>query len=258
MSNVADAAAAAPTWRDLAEEFDRWGEAGRVAELWWRDDDAVAATPQLDRLVRLAGATPIGLAVIPALARPDLAAALHGAPRVAVLQHGWQHANRAESGKKSEYPEGRSAAVVEVEIRAGRSRLEAMFGSRALPIFVPPWNRFAAEFLPLLAASGMRRLSTMARGPGITPAAGPGALDVHVDLTDWRGGRDFVGVVAALGRLIGHLRARRLGPGDDAGPIGVLTHHRIMDDPTAMFLERLVALTTGHAAVRWTSAVAEP
>src|SRR6185437_11578253 len=127
-------AATTRSWFDLAEEFDRWGEAGRIAMLWWRDDDAVAATPQLDRLLLLAGTVPVALAVIPALAT-----ALADAPRVAVLQHGWQHADRAEHGKKSEYPEGRSAAVVGAEIGAGRARLKALFGPRASPVFVPPW-----------------------------------------------------------------------------------------------------------------------
>ena len=29
-------------WPDLTAELDRWGEAGRTATLWWRDDDATA------------------------------------------------------------------------------------------------------------------------------------------------------------------------------------------------------------------------
>ena len=38
-------------WTDLVGEFDKWGEAGRVVTLWWRDDDAVTAGYRLDRLV---------------------------------------------------------------------------------------------------------------------------------------------------------------------------------------------------------------
>src|SRR5579862_10004652 len=96
-------------WSDLVDELDRWGLAGCAANLWWRDDDAVAPTPQLDELLRLSDEVPIALAVIPALARPELANAFDGRPHVAVLQHGWQHANRAGHGKKSEYPEARQA-----------------------------------------------------------------------------------------------------------------------------------------------------
>jgi len=249
----ADAAITAG-WSDLVAEFDRWGEAGRVATLWWRDDDATAATPQLDRLLRQAAGVPVALAVIPALARPDLAAALSGAPFVAVLQHGWQHANRAAHGKKSEYPEGRSAAVVRAEIGAGRARLGSLFGCRALPIFVPPWNRFAAEFLPLLPQIGAAALSTMARPSSSTLPAGLRAIDVHLDLVAWRADRGFVGAEAALAALVGHLQAQRLGAAASDAPIGILTHHRLLDGASVEFLDRLIALTEAHAAARWAAA----
>src|SRR5258707_4149494 len=132
-ANAANSAAAnSADWHDLAAELDRWEEAGRVADLWWRDDDAVTATPQLDALLHLAGEVPIALAVIPALARPELAQAVHGRPGVTLLQHGWRHANRAAHGKKSEYPEGRSAPTVAAEISAGRARLKALVAPRAL------------------------------------------------------------------------------------------------------------------------------
>jgi hypothetical protein len=251
--------AATAEWPDLVDEFDRWGMAGRVAMLWWRDDDAVTVTPQLGDLLRLAGEVPVALAVIPALARPELAAALRGRPLVAVLQHGWQHANRAKHGKKSEYPKGRSAAVVAAEVGAGRARLKALFGRRALATLVPPWNRFAGEFLPLLSENGIAGISTMVspRGAAVPPglvAPGLVAIDVHVDLVAWRGDRGFIGAAAALGGLVGHLRATRLGAAASAGPIGILTHHLIMDGPTAAFLDSLIALTRAHAAARWATA----
>jgi peptidoglycan/xylan/chitin deacetylase (PgdA/CDA1 family) len=247
-------AATAAEWPDLVDEFDRWGEAGRVATLWWRDDDAAAATPQLDDLLRLAGTVPVALAVIPALARLELVTALPGTPGIAVLQHGWRHANWAEHGKKSEYPKGRPAAVVGEEIAAGRARLTAWFGPRALPVLVPPWNRFACEYLPLLPEHGVAGLSTMASRWGASLPRGLAALDVHVDLVAWRGGRGFIGTAAALGGLVGHLRAARLGAAGLARPIGILTHHLIMDGATAAFLDSLIALTGAHEAARWIAA----
>ena len=247
-------AATTAEWSDLVDELDRWGEAGRVAELWWRDDDVIGATTQLDRLLRLSDGIPIALAVIPAQARPELAGALSRTPRVAVVQHGWQHANRASHGKKSEYPEGRPGALVGAEIGAGRARLKAMFRTRALPMLVPPWNRFAAEFLPLLPGIGIAAISAMgSRHPRALPP-GLAAVDVHVDVVDWHGSRGFIGAAAALGSLIAHLRARRLGQA--SGPIGLLTHHLVMDDATTAFLERLIAVTRAHAAIRW-AAVSE-
>jgi hypothetical protein len=241
-------------WPDLADELDRWGMVGRVAMLWWRDDDAVTVTPQLGKLLRIARDVPVALAVIPVLARPDLATALHGMPLVAVLQHGWQHANRASRGKKSEYPQGRCPAAVGAELGAGQARLRAMFGRCAVPALVPPWNRFAGEFLPLLPANGIAGISTMVSPGGAALPPGLVAIDVHVDLVAWRADRGFIGTAAALSGLVGHLRASRLGAAESAGPIGILTHHLIMDGPTAAFLDRLIELTRTHEAVHWATA----
>jgi hypothetical protein len=242
------AAATAAEWPDLGAELDRWEEAGRIAPLWWRDDDAVAATPRLDRLLAVAGGAPLALAVIPAQAESGLADRLADEGRVAVLQHGWSHANHAIQGKKSEYPAERPAAEIAVELAEGRARLAALFGARALPVLVPPWNRFADRFASLLPGLGIAALSQMAPRKSLPPA-GIAVADVHLDLTAWREGRGFVGTGAALGRLIAELRARR-GRGERTA-IGVLTHHLVMDAATEDFLARLGETVAAHPAARW-------
>src|ERR1700722_2142380 len=230
------AVAASAEWPDLVVELDCWGEAGRAAPLWWRDDDAVAPSRALDRLLALAGGAPLALAVIPADAVGELAAALAVFPQVAVLHHGWCHANRAAAypgaGKKSEYPAERHPVEVADELDEGRRRLAALFGGRALPVFVPPWNRFADRFVPLLAEAGVAALSRLAPRRGPLPPAGIAELDVHLDVVDWRGTRGFIGTGPALGRLIAELRALRCAPVDSAGAIGILTHHLVMDEAT--------------------------
>lgn len=236
-------------WTDLGDELDAWAEQGRVARLWWRDDDAVAPTPQLEALIELADGVPLGLAVIPAMARPDLADALDSAPQVAVLQHGWRHANHAGAGKKSEFPANRAADKAAADLAAGCDRLTELFGDRFLPVLAPPWNRFAVEFAPLLSEAGLIGLSGLARHREPTPA-GIAAADVHLDLVDWHGTRGFIGNEAALGGLLDQLRARRVG-GDPNTTIGVLTHHLVMDAPAAAFLAGLLELTRSHRAVRW-------
>src|SRR4029077_5576393 len=121
-------AAMTAEWPDLVAELDRWGEAGLVAGLWWRDDDAVAATPELVSLLRLAGDVPLALAVIPGELDPDLPGFLQSMPQVAVLQHGCRHATHAAAGaKKSEFPATRNAAAATAELTAGHDRLEACF-----------------------------------------------------------------------------------------------------------------------------------
>ena len=239
-------------WRDLVDELDRWDAAGRIAALWWRDDDAVAATPQLEALLRVAGDIPLGLAVIPALARPELAEALAERPQIAVLQHGWQHRNRAGCARKSEYPADLPLARVAAELAAGKTRLAALFGARALPVLVPPWNRLAAPFLALLPQIGIACLSGMSSVRAAALPPGLVAIDVHVDLVAWREDRRFIGEAAALGAMTTHLQAARRGAGRVQWPIGILTHHLVTDAPTTAFIERLVAITKTHPAARWT------
>ena len=242
-------------WRDLVAELDRWGEAGRIASLWWRDDDAATATPELAELRRIARRTPLALAVIPEPCDRSLAEALNDTQSIEVLQHGWSHANRAIGDKKSEYPSQIPASVVAAEVSSGRERLAALFGRRALPVFVPPWNRIAPELLPILAASGIEALSTIAspKTPAPRPLTPKGLarIDTHVDLTDWNVGKRFIGTVAALGALVSWLQRCRLGnmAGDPA--IGILTHHMIMDSETKAFLEGLIQVIAEHRAARW-------
>jgi hypothetical protein len=129
-------------WRDLVDEFDRWAEWGWEATLWWRDDDAVAPSPCLERLLAAAGEVPVALAAIPGLAEQALERAAAAHRGVFFLQHGWKHVNHAPAGgKKSEFPPERPLAAAKTDLARGRERLAALFGARALPVLVPPWGR---------------------------------------------------------------------------------------------------------------------
>src|SRR5690242_106575 len=132
--HVAKQAAMLAGWEDLRRELDAWGETGAAARFWWRDDDAVAATAPLDRLLGLADGLPLALAVIPAQLETSLAAAVARDPGVAILQHGWSHANHAPPGaKKIELGADRPAREVVRELREGLRRLAGQFGDRFLP-----------------------------------------------------------------------------------------------------------------------------
>jgi hypothetical protein len=245
------------TWLDLLAEFDRWEEAGKVATLWWRDDDAVAPTARLCRLLSIAPALPVSLAVVPIAAERGLAEWLDHCPRpppnagVAVLQHGWQHLNHVRVGKKSEFPAERASAEVAIELAAGRERLSALFGTRALSVLVPPWNRFDDSLLGLLAGCGLTAISRMQPGSAARPISYVNEVNVHVDLVAWRSTRGFVGEETALRGLVEHLGARRLRTMCAEEPTGILTHHLIQDEATEAFLCRLIAVSTAHPAVRW-------
>jgi hypothetical protein len=252
----ADARAIAAGWSGLSEEIEHWGAAGRVATLWWRDDDATRASERLDRLLVTAGPVPLALAVIPGLADESLAARLAppAAPTITVLQHGWRHIDRSLGGRKSEFPWARSAAAAAADLAAGRARLLELFGASTIAVLAPPWNRFDTRHLSLLAGGGIGAISQMGPRRAAWPRLGVFAANVHVDLVAWGGDRGFVGEAAALAALVGHLRGRRLGLVDAAEATGIMTHHLVQDTGAERFLERLLGLTVGHPAVRWLAA----
>jgi hypothetical protein len=243
---------AAPAgWTELAGELDRWEDAGRMATLWWRDDDAASPSAALDRLLSLARGIPTTLAVIPAAADAALSSALGRWTEIAVVQHGWRHANHAAGGKKSEFPSERYVDAAAADLVDGRRRLAELFGDRALAVLAPPWNRLDERLVPLLPACGIGGLSRVRARRTAWPAPDVFEANVHVDLVAWTGGRGFVGEEAALGGLIEHLRARRLGEADPEEPTGILTHHLVQDRAADAFLRRLVELADAHPAARW-------
>jgi len=146
---------------------------GKVATLWWRDDDAIADTVALRNLLALAAGSgphgssvPVNLAVIPLAAQPPLAALLAGAENVTVLQHGYANANHAPAGaKKAEFPRGRPIPVILAELRAGRARLRELFAAIVLPVFVPPWNRIDPALVERLPDVDIAGLSIYGRAP---------------------------------------------------------------------------------------------
>ncbi|HMA14767.1 MAG TPA: polysaccharide deacetylase family protein [Kiloniellaceae bacterium] len=245
---------AAGAWRALEAELAAWHAAGRVAGFWWRDDDAVAPSAALDRLLDLAAGhrADVALAVIPARAEPALARSLAEHPaRTAVLQHGYAHLDHAPAGaKKCELvaPEARPAILE--ELARGRDRLEALLGERLLPVMVPPWNRIDAALLRRLPALGFAALSTYKARPCAAPAPGLLQVNCHLDILQWRPERCFVGTDAALALLTGHLAAKRSAAAEDEEPTGILTHHQVHDADAWDFFEALLSFLGGHEAAR--------
>ncbi len=246
------------SWRHLGEELDAWAAAGRGATLWWRDDDAVEPGPELARLLALAEARdlPLALAVIPARASEALAEWLKAQPaRATLLQHGYAHQNHAREGeKKAELGAQRPVHVVLEELARGWGRMTALFGETWAPILVPPHNRIAEAVVQGLAELGFQGLST--QGPRAAVLAAPGLVQVntHLDIMHWPDPRGFLGEAESLGILVAQLRARRLGAADAAEPTGLLTHHPAHDEPAWGFLEALLDRLAGHPAARFVEA----
>ncbi len=236
-------------WEKFFAELDRW-PAG-MATFWWRDDDAAASSAKLDRLLAL-GDLPLALAVVPAHMRVTLAERLAGS-RIDVLQHGFAHANHQPRGEKqAELGDARPLPVMQQELQRGWQRLNALFGRRALPVLVPPWNRIDERLVATLAGQGYVGLSTVKdRGPA---GNGPFRANTHMDIVDWHGRNRFIGAAAALDLASDHLARRRDGRADAAEPTGLLTHHLAMDDAAFAFAGEFLVRSARHPAVRWLAA----
>ena len=209
-------------WSALTTELQLWRRANLPLPLWWRDDDAVAATPALERLIRAAqdSGMRVHVAVIPAQAEPPLVAAL---AQAVPMVHGWRHVSHAPAGaKNAEF--GHPRAEAQAELDHALSRMQEMFGAQLLPVFVPPWNRLDAGLMPVLEQLGYRGLSTFgARETGAVPVQ----INTHIDPIFWRGDRGLVAPDQIISRLCETLRARRTGHADSAEPLGLLTHHLV-------------------------------
>jgi len=223
------------SWAIIEQELALWRESGREPVLWWRDDDAAEATPALDRLLALQRTheVPLALAVVPASATPALAERLAQAPGIDLLQHGYAHTNHAPAGdKKAELGAHRPAMIVLGELGTGRMALERLFGPRALPVLVPPWNRIAPGLVPALPEIGYRGLSTFGIRRRVSPVSGLVQVNTHVDLIDWRT-RRFAGIETVLAVFVQALASSRIS----GEPIGLLSHHLAMDEAAWDFLQ---------------------
>ncbi|TFF25533.1 hypothetical protein E3C22_09310 [Jiella endophytica] len=250
----------------LDDELDQWAAAGRSVSVWWRDDDAAAATPQLTRLVGAARRhrLPLAIAAVPATMQPDLVAAL-SAPGISVLQHGYAHKNHAAAGKRAVECGGeRPTQEVLAELGEGMRILMREFGASFLPILVPPWNRIDPAVAAALPQQGYFGLSSF--GPRYYQGQGGGgstedaalvlpprfaAINAHLDLLSWKGGATFAGAEKLIALFAERLADRRLGRTDPDEPFGILTHHLDHDEATWSFLERLLGRVGSHPAIRF-------
>lgn len=239
-------------WRELQAELDIWAGLDRTATFWWRDDDAQAQTPALDRLIALHAATgaPLSLAVVPWRIDPGLIAALAPHSRhITALQHGYAHDDHARAGeKKTELAASRPMPDILAELARGWQNLQAL--PSILPVMVPPWNRIAQHLVALLPEIGLTGLSTF--GPRSHPRPTPLSVqaNAHIDPIDWRK-RRFAGTAISVRAAIAHLQGRRLHTVDADEPSGLLTHHLAMDEPAWRFVEHFIRRTKAHPAVRW-------
>lgn len=224
---------------------------GRVITFWWRDDDAVAASPDLEQLLELSHrhGVPLSLAVIPAALDPSLVTRLKAEEHVSVLAHGHSHANHAPPGiKKAEFGPHRPTDIMAEEAGHGLKILRDSFPTQQIaPVFVPPWNRMDPTLPPLLPALGYRALSTFAERHAAEAALGLAQINTHLDPIDWHGSRSLTPPTILISGLVAAI-ARRLR-GETAEPIGLLTHHLVHDREIWNFCNILITRLKGSPSV---------
>jgi hypothetical protein len=237
----------AAVWQKLLDELTRWQDAGQVARLWLRDDDAVVPSAALEHLLEISAryAVPAAIAIIPAATGPAMASRMAEARHAVPVVHGWRHVNHAPpQEKKQELGAHRPRPDVVTDLSDAIQRMMALFGERLLPLLVPPWNRIDQTLLPMLPELGYIGVSGY-RGH---PAGGElPVLNTHVDIIDWqttRRGGDHAALAAELARQLA--AARPIG-----AAVGILTHHLDHDETCWSFLERLFEITGAHPACRW-------
>jgi hypothetical protein len=245
--------------RGVKDEVARWRAIGQRPAFWIRDDDADAMCGKLERLTAIAirHGVSVGLAFVPGLLAADLVPFLRRqSGKLYPLCHGWKHVNYASPDNPSEFGSNRPHPAARLDAVRALETFRQHFPN-VPAVFVPPFNRIAPQMIDALTGIGFAGLSAaprplerrMARLVGRLAWAAPtvniawrGSLpriDAHVDLIDWRSGsaRDLNAVAEAL---LGQLRLRRRAFLPARAPIGLLTHHRVHDEPIWQLLEALI------------------
>lgn len=243
-------------WDRVRAELDLWAAKKRVAQFWWRDDDAQDTSDQLTAMLAVARAfdVTIGLSAIPSKASRRLASSLARDTAAQMLVHGFAHENHARAGQaKRELGGARPLEEILADLAGGLAIARDAFGARVLPVLVPPWNRIAPGALEHLPKIGFRGISTWKPRAKPHPVKGLLQVNTHLDLIDWRRGRVMKDERLIAGLLLRKLRWRREARARASEPLGLLTHHAYWNPAKERIVVRLLELTREHPAVQWHS-----
>lgn len=218
-------------WAPLRSELQQWRADGLTLPVWWRDDDAIEPTPQLERMAALSSdlGIPVHLAVIPGLAKRELVPCVQSLGVFRPVVHGWRHINHGpRRGPASEFWHGHFISTYRA--KKGLRRMRELFGDALLPVFVAPWNHVSPSLHSSFAALGYRAMSTIGPRPRRMACPGLVQINAHIDPVDWARQRRLVDPEEIITSLTAHLQDRRAGRCDATEPLGLMTHHLVHDD----------------------------
>ena len=222
-------------------------EGGGPISFFFRNDDVGWEDTRLFDLLDLFARyeVPIDLAVIPKSISRETAARLRQlvAERsgyVSVHQHGFEHVNHEQTGRKCEFGDSRSSELQHADIAAGKKLLTDLLGPITDSIFTPPWNRCNASTAACLQKEGFTLLSRDITAKQLDT---PELMELSVSI-DWFGHRKQVRLTpdeigASLGAAV-----------SSQTPVGVMLHHALIDDEEREMIGELLKLLSSRPQVR--------
>ncbi len=243
-------------WTELKTEMAIWADLDMTFPLWWRDDDAITVTPQLERLSEMAATfnLPVHLAVVPEAADQTLASYVTQCDILRPVVHGWSHTNHASSGqKKAEFAASRPLETMRADLTQGMARLQTLFDTKLQPMFVPPWNRITPDLYSVLHDVGFKTLSTYGPRKIEHVCSGLQQINTHIDPIDWKNTRSLLPEQMLVDHTTNLLIRRRLKQTDNQEPLGLLTHHIIHDTRVWDFCDQLLEHLLSGPATIWRS-----
>jgi O6-methylguanine-DNA--protein-cysteine methyltransferase len=217
------------------------GQQAAPLRLFFRNDDVDEDEAPLRRLLGLflERETPINLGVIPgrltAACAELLAQSVSAAPALLELnQHGWLHLNYEREGRKCEFGPSRTYAEQLADIARGQARMTEAFGPNWFPVFIPPWNRCTEKTHRALSA---KRRDSVATGYRFKE------ISITLDPYRWEGGARLKSPEEIIDDLIAQLSRQQA--------IGVMLHHKVMDEQAFSFLGSMLDALAWRPAVRF-------
>lgn len=243
-----------PPWRQKLEAFlEQQREAGsETIHFFLRDDDVNEDEESLRRLLDITVSRwiPVNLEIIPGRLTESgiklLDAYARSLPGLFELhQHGWQHVNHEPEGKKCEFGPSRPFHEQLDDIRRGKELLDRVFKGLVYPAFTPPWNRCTPDTYKALDDVGILVLSKDHAAQPITGYRFR-ELSTTLDLYRWKDGPAMKTPDEIVTVLIQQLA-------DGLSPIGLLLHHKVMNDAAFPFLDDLLDVLAASPLIRFHS-----
>jgi peptidoglycan/xylan/chitin deacetylase (PgdA/CDA1 family) len=228
----------------LHTSLDRLRSRRQKTVLFFRDDDVDEDETSLRRLLNvfLKHDMPVNLAVIPGRLSGPAIELLNRYLRLRpdlfeINQHGWLHINHEPEGRKCEFGPSRTFDQQVADIANGQKILGDAFNDAFSRVFTPPWNRCVTDTFRALDQLGFEALS---KKRGKEPVVGYSFREISVtlDLYRWKNSVEMKAPDELVNELISQV--------SEFDTVGIMLHHKVMDETAFEALETLLAELRRH------------